>query len=245
MVAQQNKVEVEDRSVFDLAQVAPTSSIHYGNDPDQVIDVYLPDHPKEAMVVLIHGGYWRPEYDRLHLTPLSQKLAHEGWPVALIEYRRIPGNPDATVDDVISALAALASQYQQLILIGHSAGGHLALLAAHKSNVLGVIALAPVTDLLKTDELDLDESAVSEFLGGPASLRADLDPMQQVIEDVPITVIHGTADIWVPVVFSREYAADIKRSNVKLIELAGIGHFELIDPRHSTMDILLEELGNI
>lgn len=239
----QKKVEAEDRSVFDLAQVVPTSSIHYGNDPDQVIDVYLPDLPKEPMVVLIHGGYWRPEYDRHHLTPLSHKLAEEGWPVALIEYRRIPGNPDATVDDVISAIEALARQYQDLILIGHSAGGHLALLAAYKLKVLGVIALAPVTDLLKTDELDLDESAVSEFLGGPALLRADLDPMRQLIKDIPITVIHGTADIWVPVVFSRDYALNRERSNVKLIELASIGHFELIDPRHRIMEILLEELG--
>jgi pimeloyl-ACP methyl ester carboxylesterase len=67
--------------------------------------------------------------------------------------------------------------------------------------------------------------------------------MRQLIKDIPITVIHGTADIWVPVVFSRDYASNRERSNVKLIELASIGHFELIDPRHRIMEILLEELG--
>jgi hypothetical protein len=45
------------------------------------------------------------------------------------------------------------------------------------------------------------------------------------------------------VVFSRDYASNRERSNVKLIELASIGHFELIDPRHRIMEILLEELG--
>ncbi len=236
---------VEDRSVFDLTEVAPTTSAIYGNDPEQVIDFYLPNNPKKTILILIHGGYWRPDYDRKHLTPLAQKLADDGWPVALIEYRRIPGNPDATVDDVIGAIKAVASQYTDVVLIGHSAGGHLALIAANRLKVLGVIALAPVTDLLKADELNVDEGAVSEFLGGPALLRSDLDPMRQLILDVPIIVIHGTLDIWVPIAFSREYVANIDRSNVTLIEVANVGHFELIDPRHSMMGILLEELGII
>ena len=235
-------MESEDRSVFDLPYSAPTNTFSYGKSVDQVIDFYLPVESDKPTIVLIHGGYWRPEYDRKHLAPLAQKFADLGWPVALIEYRRIIGNPDAMMSDVISAIEEVAGRNNKLILIGHSAGGHLALLAANILSVLGVIALAPVTDLVKTEELDLDEGAASDFLGAPASLRADLDPMRQPVLTVPTTLIHGALDIRVPVAFARDYVAKAASSHVKLIELENIGHFEVIDPRHKTMELILEQL---
>ena len=235
-------MESEDRSVFDLPYSAPTNTFSYGKSVDQVIDFYLPVESDKPTIVLIHGGYWRPEYDRKHLAPLAQKFADLGWPVALIEYRRIIGNPDAMMSDVVSAIEEVAGRNNKLILIGHSAGGHLALLAANKFSVLGVIALAPVTDLIKTEELDLDEGAASDFLGTPASLRVDLDPMRQPVLTVPTTLIHGALDIRVPVAFARDYVAKAASSHIKLIELENIGHFEVIDPRHKTMGLILEQL---
>lgn len=235
-------MESEDRSVFDLPYSAPTNTFSYGKSVDQVIDFYLPVESDKPTIVLIHGGYWRPEYDRKHLAPLAQKFADLGWPVALIEYRRIIGNPDAMMSDVVSAIEEVAGRNNKLILIGHSAGGHLALLAANKLRVFGVIALAPVTDLVKTEELDLDEGAASDFLGAPASLRADLDPMRQPVLTVPTTLIHGALDIRVPVAFARDYVAKAASSHIKLIELENIGHFEVIDPRHKTMELVLEQL---
>jgi acetyl esterase/lipase len=51
-----------------------------------------------------------------------------GWRTHVIEYRRIPGNPDATIDDIKHALDAIGN----CVVIGHSAGGKLtALLQAH------------------------------------------------------------------------------------------------------------------
>ena len=235
-------MESEDRSVFDLPYSAPTNTFSYGKSVDQVIDFYLPVESDKPTIVLIHGGYWRPEYDRKHLAPLAKKFADLGWPVALIEYRRIIGNPDAMMSDVVSAIEEVVGRNNKLILIGHSAGGHLALLAANKLSVLGVIALAPVTDLVKTEELDLDEGAASDFLGAPASLRADLDPMRQPVLTVPTTLIHGALDIRVPVAFARDYVAKAASSHIKLIELENIGHFEVIDPRHKTMELILEQL---
>ena len=235
-------MESEDRSVFDLPYSAPTNTFSYGKSVDQVIDFYLPVESDKPTIVLIHGGYWRPEYDRKHLAPLAQKFADLGWPVALIEYRRIIGNPDAMMSDVVSATEEVAGRNNKLVLIGHSAGGHLALLAANILSVLGVIALAPVTDLVKTEELDLDEGAASDFLGTPASLRVDLDPMRQPVLTVPTTLIHGALDILVPVAFARDYVAKAASSHIKLIELENIGHFEVIDPRHKTMGLILEQL---
>jgi acetyl esterase/lipase len=235
-------MESEDRSVFDLPYSAPTNTFSYGKSVDQVIDFYLPVESDKPTLVLIHGGYWRPEYDRKHLAPLARKFADLGWPVALIEYRRIIGNPDAMLSDVVGAIEEVVGRNNKLILIGHSAGGHLALLAANKLSVLGVIALAPVTDLVKTEELDLDEGAAADFLGVPASIRADLDPMRQPVLTVPTTLIHGDLDIRVPVAFARDYVAKAASSHIKLIELENIGHFEVIDPRHKTMELTLEQL---
>jgi pimeloyl-ACP methyl ester carboxylesterase len=149
------------------------------------------------------------------------------------------------MSDVVSAIEELINQNRKLILIGHSAGGHLALLAANKLDVLGVIALAPVTDLVKAEELDLDEGAVSDFLGGPASLRVDLDPIRQPVLTVPTTLIHGVLDIRVPVAFSRDYVAKAASPRIKLIELENVGHFELIDPRQMIFELILEKLAQI
>lgn len=229
----------EDRSVFELPFEKPDLSIAYGKSEDQVVDFYNSQKPSDSIIVLIHGGYWRPEYDRKHLAPFAKAIADSGWSVALIEYRRIIGNPDAAMSDVMNAIGEVAKQNSNLILIGHSAGGHLALLAANKTEVKGVIALAPVTDLVSAEALDLDEGAVSDFLGAPAKLRSDLDPIRQPALAVPTVLIHGELDIRVPPVFSRDYVAG---SSLELLELKEVGHFELIDPRHEIFRVILEKL---
>lgn len=224
-------MDVEDRSVFELAYEKPDKTSAFGKSEDQVIDFYLPSDQKKPLIVLIHGGYWRPEYDRKHLAPLARALANIGWPVALIEYRRIIGNPNAMMSDVISAIEEASKSYSNLILIGHSAGGHLALVAAHKVNASAIIALAPLTNLLAAEELDLDEGAVSDFLGAPATLRSDLDPTRLPVLTIPTTLIHGTLDLRVPINFSREFVAQKAGPNAHFLEFEHLGHFELIDPR--------------
>jgi dipeptidyl aminopeptidase/acylaminoacyl peptidase len=125
--------------------------------------------------------------------------------------------------------------------MGHSAGGQLALcLAAHQRPIKGVIALAGVVDLRRGYELHLSHDAVVEFLGGSPNQvprrYQEADPMQLSVK-VPQFLFHGSADDEVPPDFSRAYAAakkkrsGVKRENVELVEIAGAGHYELIDPR--------------
>lgn len=235
-------MQTEDRSVFDLEEVQPTSSAAYGNASDQVIDLYLSKKAANPLVVLIHGGFWRPEFDRKHLSPLAKAIVDSGWPVALIGYRRIIGNPDATVQDVYKAIEKLTEEFGPTILLGHSAGGHLALLAANKLAVLGVIALAPVSDLVKAEELDLDEGAVSDFLGAPAKLCPDLNPIELPPLKTKVFLIHGTIDIRVPIELSREYISKMDTDSTNLLEFENTGHFELIDPRSDIFDLIRDEL---
>ncbi len=218
----------EDRSVFDLPTRIPDDTWTYGGDPDQVADLF--GNPAPHPLVLIHGGYWRPPWDRTSLRPLAGALADAGYMVVSLEYRRIPGNPDAMVEDIASALNALAAE--EVTLIGHSAGGHLALwAAANNAKVKRVIALAPVSDLQMTEDLDLDNGAARDFLGCAASERPDLDPMKLSYPNTEIITIQGDQDIRVPVEMNRRFSQH--RPEVKYLEYSGIGHFEVIDPTQS------------
>ena len=238
-------MEVEDRSVFELPYAEPDKSASFGKSDDQVIDFYYAAKPDNSIIVLIHGGYWRPEYDRKHLAPLAKALSAEGWSVALIEYRRIIGNPDAMLEDSKLAIALIEKEFQNLILVGHSAGGQLALVLTNSTKSIGTIALAPVTDLLAAEHLDLDEGAVSDYLGCPANMRSDLDPMKIEFLAKEIVLIHGTLDKRVPFEFATRFMKNNAANNFLFIPLDGVGHFELIDPRQEIFKTICQQVTRI
>lgn len=238
----------EDRSVLERTGPAPSATLAYGGHPDQVLDAYLPaDLGSSPAIVFVHGGYWRPEYDRSHARSAAAGLAEAGYPTALIEYRRIPGDPDAMVSDVRAALDFVKEGRTPLpagpvLLVGHSAGGHLALVAADAPHVKGCLALAPVADLVLADDLHLDDDAVSAFLGCPATGRPDLDPARRRSAACPVVVLHGEDDTLAPISLSESYT---EASSARLVRLPATGHFELIDPRSTAWASVITELGSI
>lgn len=182
------RVADEEPALLGLAPVAPDRTVAYGPHPDQIVDVYEPragDGGRAAargpLVVLLHGGFWRAAYDRRHLSPLAAELAGQGLPVALAEYRRVGagGGVPQTFEDVTAAIgaahAALAKGAADpgVVVAGHSAGGHLALLAAARPGtpVTRVLAVAPVADLARAHELGLSDGAVAELLGDAPAFR--------------------------------------------------------------------------
>ncbi len=239
----------EDRSVFDLVGRAPDSTLNYGQLPDQVIDIYSGKEVGLPLIVLIHGGYWGNEFDRKHLRPFASALAETGWQVALIEYQRISGQPYIMSKDVESAIRFAVEKIPDhngsVALIGHSAGGHLAMWAASLiPHLKSVIALAPIADLRACEVLNLGNGAIQSFLGAPALQRSDLDPMQITTLGNPITIIHGETDTQVPIELSEGYV-NSKNGAVTFIKLAGVGHFELIDPRSLVWEIIQRELNKV
>ncbi|MFF5156331.1 alpha/beta hydrolase [Streptomyces sp. NPDC000348] len=141
----------EEESAFSHPPVDPDATVTYGDDPDQLIDFYVPrgEGGPAPVVVVLHGGAWRTPYDRRHIGPFAAFLAGRGFVVASVEYRRGAGEqgggdavagrwPD-TFDDVAAAMDALPGLVREhvpradprrVVLTGHSAGGHLALWAA-------------------------------------------------------------------------------------------------------------------
>ena len=154
-------------------------SVHrYGALPSQHGELYSPDgEPVRAVAVVIHGGFWRDRYDRHLMDGLCADLAARGWAAWNLEYRRVGadgGGWPTTFDDVRAGIDALDEiarteidrteidgvPLDRVVTIGHSAGGHLALWAAHAiPGVTGVVSLAGVTDLRRAYDLGLSSNA--------------------------------------------------------------------------------------
>jgi acetyl esterase/lipase len=157
---------------------------------------------------------------------------------------------DRLVDLVADAVGPGMVDPDRVVYVGHSAGGHLALWAAsrhrlpessrwHRSEPLpvrGVVSLAGVCDLRLAAGLGLGSGAARDLLGGgPDDVPdhyAQADPAGLVPAGVPVVLVHGENDSSVPVEVSRRFAARAQDAGdgVRLVELAGTGHFEVIDP---------------
>lgn len=226
----------------------PTATFRYGPGSSQVGDLFLPSgdgpHP---LVVALHGGFWRARYDRVHLRHLAAFFASQGLAVASLEYRRsgeAGGGFPGTFDDVTAGLAQARRLdawhpvvSRRPLLLGHSAGGHLALwLAARHRDVAGVVSLAGMADLVRVHDLHLSNDAVVEFLGTTPSIDAsryvDASPRHRLPFRMPQLVVHGDVDDCVPLELSRDYVEEARRrgDHVDTRFFAG-GHYEPIDPR--------------
>jgi acetyl esterase/lipase len=257
------------QSVLDLPPAAPGERVAYGTGEFQFGELRIPagGGPHPAAIV-IHGGYWRARYDLRHIGHLCEALTREGVATWSLEYRRI-GNPGGgwpgTFDDVKAGAGHLKRirdknvsdarrlDLEKVVVLGHSAGGHLALwLAKQKALALrGVAPLAPVADLRRAWELKLSNNVVEEFLGGSPEQAPERYRSASPAEIVPLgvrqRVIHGAADDVVPVAMSRGYvaAARAKGDDATLAEPAGMGHFELIDPRSAAWPVVRDAVRGL
>ncbi|WP_310961547.1 alpha/beta hydrolase family protein [Nocardioides terrisoli] len=264
----------------------PDHVLRYADHADGVLDVHLPratttrdvsahqmgrlgapdgtSRRRDKVVMLLHGGFWKQEWDRTHTRNLARALADEGHVVATPEYRRVGGGGGwpTTCEDVGDALAALPDllgtlgvQLGPVDVVGHSAGGHLALWLASEPVHAGhapprphprighVVALAPVSDLRAAAARHLGDDATQRFMGGPPD-EVDYDPADPMIRlarrpDCAVTVIHGSLDDAVPLGLSRDLVT--AHPWIRLVQ-PQVGHYELIDPAGATYPTLLEGL---
>lgn len=230
----------EDRSILSRSTGAAPVTVSYGDHPDQVAEIW-PSEPEAPLVLVLHGGFWQQQYDRAHCRGLAAALAATGATVVLLEYRRVGGDGGwpATFDDVRVGLRKIVQHHPaacRRLVVGHSAGGHLALWVAATEPVPvvdAVVALAPVADLAAmAASFDTAANPVHDLLGGSADDRPhryDLaDPVRLPTPAASVRLLHGVRDTVVPVQQSRSYAA--AHPAVSLRELP-CAHFELVDPR--------------
>jgi len=205
----------------------------YGDEPLQFGDLRLPGgNGPFPLAVVLHGGYWRATYNLIHAGHMCVALAEAGLATWNVEYRRVGdvgGGWPGTGEDVARAVAFLGElplERGATVLVGHSAGGQLALWLA-KDTRLPVVALAPVSDLRDSVERNGPEGAPAQFVR--PEHYAEASPLERLPLGVPQVLIHGTKDESVPYAMSERYA-EAAGGEAELVTLEGAGHFEPIDP---------------
>ncbi|HEY0952056.1 alpha/beta hydrolase family protein [Nocardioides sp.] len=220
--------------------------VPYGDHPSQFGMRSLPAGSARGTAVLVHGGFWKPEYGLEYALPLVASLLDRGWATWVVEYRRGTGAAD-TLADVRAAIDARPDVPGPAVGIGHSAGGHLVTWAAAGGGLTHVVAQAGVLDLRTAHALGLGGGAVEAFLGhppGPAD--DDVDPVRRVPLGVPVWCVHGRDDDIVPLEQSRAYVAAARSAgaSAELVEVAG-DHFAVVDPDDPAWARTLEILASI
>ncbi|RWZ58039.1 alpha/beta hydrolase [Halobacillus fulvus] len=255
----------------------------YGTLEQQFGELRLPkgDGPFPVAIV-IHGGFWREPFQLDLMHDVAEDLTQHGWATWNIEYRRIGqegGGWPGTFTDVAEAadyVKTLSQSHplnlENVITIGHSAGGHLALwLAArhrlrtdsplHTSDtplpISTAVCLAGVSDLEKMyrvhhfrdDMLQLEaNNPVQELLGGSPDQVQERFKEASPIEMLPLGVnqliVHGSLDVHVPIGISDYYfqMAENIGDFIKYIELSEAEHFMLTDTSTEAWKKIREEL---
>ncbi|MFD7872792.1 alpha/beta hydrolase [Streptomyces sp. NPDC059766] len=284
------RAAAEEESAFSHPAVDPDRTVAYGDHPDQVIDFYVPRTETAAdagapLVVLLHGGAWRAPYDRRHITPFADFLARRGFAVANVEYRHgatapapdgaapVAGRWPDTFDDVAAALDALPALVREVlpqadprrtVVVGHSAGGQLALWAAARhvlpadapwrldgpAALRGVVALAPIADFAVAEKLEVCGGAAGQLLGGEEHFgvrQPYADPALLLPTGIATTLVQGRDDIDVPKAVAEAFADAAAKAGemVGLTLLAEVGHFPLIDPAADACAVAAEEIAQL
>lgn len=208
-------------------------------------------------MVLLHGGFWRPVYDLSLERPVARALAAQGFLVRNVEYAPAGTPWPATLLDVAAAYDHAVRDPRvdgaRVAVVGHSAGGHLALwLGCRRPGTPGgapavppalVVAQAPVACLALAHAQRLGDGAVDLLVGGsPAAYPeryAEADPRALLPSATPTVLLHAAGDDTVPLTQSEEYAS---ASGARLVVVPG-GHFEHLDPSSEAFAALLEALG--
>ncbi|XOV80455.1 MAG: alpha/beta hydrolase family protein [Aestuariibacter sp.] len=236
--ANEPQQQVTFASVQALSDVTPDSHIAYGKSTTQFIESWQPALQKPiADIVFIHGGCWLSQYDVTHSRALSAALSLQGYRVWSVEYRRVgdeSGNWPHSLNDIVSAVRFLTENQKlipkQTLLMGHSAGGHLALLAGSKlaNEVAGVIGLAAITDIEQYAQGDNSCQRVAEqfMQGTPEEIPEKYQQANPIYQTMhPNTwLVYGGADHIVP----AKQAMSL--SGVNRIKTDNAGHFDFIHP---------------
>lgn len=233
----------------------------YGDAPAQVADLRLPaERATDAVVVLVHGGYWQSGYDRSLEDAVATDLVERGWPVWNLDYRTVGdggGWPETFLDVAagMDLLAEAAAEHgldvARVAFVGHSAGGALALWAAARHLLpaaapgaapvvrpLAVVTQAGLHDLATGARQGLGGGAVESLLGvgpddDPDGIYLLTSPTELLPLGVPTLVVTGADDTVVPLEQSMTYAEAARAAGdeVTLEVVPGEGHFEHLDPR--------------
>lgn len=209
-----------------------------------------------SVIVLVHGGFWRWPVNRWAMWLVARDATRRGHTVFNIEYRRLGrlgggGGWPQTFDDVADGLAAIKQRFPHasIFLVGHSAGGHLALVTAarHGELVDGVVAISAPTDLRLLSERGSDkiDSLVAQ---APPDVRWTLtSPIEMLPIGVPTVCVHGGADTTIRPDMSIRFveAATAAGDDARLVLVPGEDHRSALMPSSRTWKAALASVDRL
>ena len=243
----------------------PPLQARYGDRAEQFGELWLPPGAGPfAVVLLVHGGCWRNTLPGLEFVrAFAAALQSRGLAVWNVEYRRIGddggGYPGTFLDVAASAdhLRTLGREHpidlRRVVVVGHSAGGHLALWLAGRPRLPEASPLRSEDPLRVRHVFSLgglgDLKAMDAYAGdvvcGPSTIPlltgaagrsddpyVDTSPVNLLPLGVPATMIVGAYDAALPPFFNAAYR-DIAATHgdaVHVIVQADAGHFDVIAP---------------
>ena len=230
----------------------PSIKFSYGDDTEQAI-AYWPAPDARADLVFIHGGCWLSAYDMTHSYALATALSASGYNVYALEYRRTGhsnGGWPTTFDDIQRAFTEVLAKRdpaRPLVVMGHSAGGHLGLLLAsrdiYKRHIDAVIGLAAITDINDyAHGTNSCERVTPDFMGGTPEQRPQAYQLANPSGFVPhpeTVLLQGTADD----IVAPRYAEKLPAATVKLVTEAG--HFDWLHRNTTAFTTLLDTLEQL
>jgi arylformamidase len=150
----------------------------YGARPRNIVDVFKPEEDSgKAIVLFIHGGYWR-SFDKSYFSHFASVPLRLGLTTAIPSYSLCP---EVTVPDIIDELRQcsiwLHNTFKSpLVVTGHSAGGHLAACMAATDwslygqagevvsaclSISGLFDLRPLLAVPVNDDLRMDSATAT------------------------------------------------------------------------------------
>ena len=225
---------------------------NYGENQFQFGQLWLPATiPARASLVLIHGGCWLNQFDITYTHGLSSALADAGFAVWSLEYRRTGDEGGAwpgTFEDIIAGINSLndidSIDTENLAILGHSAGGHLALLAGARSELLEVqpdliVGLAAISDVVSYSAgSNTCQTATPAFMGGDVLERAqeyfDANPGNHGLHENTV-LLAGDIDEIVPL-------SQATLPGARTVITTGASHFDWAHPDTLAYRRLLELL---
>lgn len=229
-------------SLARLGDYTLESDVHYGPNPLNKLDIYKPDGVAKGIIIFFYGGCWGAceTYPKSDYRFVAQALTSLGYSVVIPDYRLYPQVKFLDImDDARSAFQWVTENQHEfnlesttLILMGHSAGAHIAaMLAANESylgeslytRLSGFIGLAGPYDFLFDQpyqyllfsELDYADTQPSSFIDGT---------------EVPMLLLHGDSDkkVYLRNINNMRRKIEENNGSVQAKIYQGVNHGEII-----------------
>ena len=266
----------EHMTAADIAKLpsqAPAAKIPYGAAPQQFAELRLPAGKGAFPVVaLLHGGCYGDYATADYTAPMASALLKEGWATWNVEYRREqePGGgwPGTFLDagNGVDALRQAAAKYtldlDHVIVIGHSAGGQLALWVAARKRVprasevyianplavRGAVSMAGIVDMRAFADYGRQPCGEHHIrvMGGMPEQHperyAAVSPAELLPLGIPQVLVWGAEDKVVPESLFEDYE---RRARAQVITLPGESHHDLCVPAGAGWDKIVDAIRRL